>query len=220
MERPGRENHGEESREVSLFCAATLHRFVLPVDFARVNAVTLSEMCSCGKTPLWDSAIPGSRMDTIFAWKYHLGRCGGDGRRLQAHEAFKRSMKDLVLSNVNPGGAAFPASSILIEPSHLRNDRSRPGDILALGGDVHKLDTAMDIASGLTKLCLSSSSKSPDFLKGVERVKFGKERRSINPIASSSTMRLVPMALNHLRLRGAHFQAALKEFASILVTKP
>ncbi len=32
-------------------------------------------------------------------------------------------------------------------------------------------------------------------------------------------MRLVPLALNHLGLRGPHFQALLKEFASILVTK-
>ena len=129
----------------------------------------------------------------------------------------------MVRSNVNPGGAAFPASSILIEPPHLRSDKSRPGDILALGRYVHRLDTAIDlvIASGLTNSCLSSSSKSSDFvLKGAERAKFGKDRRSVNPIASSSTMRFVPLALNHLGLRGAHFQTVLKEFASILVTKP
>ena len=84
------------------------------------------------------------------------------------------------------------------------------------------MDTAMDlvIASGLTKSCLSSSSKSPDFVfKGAERAKFGKDLRSVNPIASSSTMRFVPLALDHLGLRGPHFQAVLKEFASILVTK-
>ncbi len=162
-------------------------------------------------------------MDRIFAWQCHLGRCGGDGRRLQAHESIKTTMRDLVLSNANPGGAAFPASSVLTEPQHLRNDRSRPGDILALGRDVHRMDTIMDIviASGLTKSCLSSSSRSSDFvLKGAERAKFGKDRRSTNPISSSSTMRLVPLALNHLGLRGPHFQALLKEFASILVTKP
>ncbi len=132
-------------------------------------------------------------------------------------------MRDLVLSNVNPGGTAFPASSILIEPPHLRSNRSRPGDILALGRDVHKMDTAMDmvIASGLMKSCLSSSSRSSDLvLKGAKRVKFGKDRRSVNPIASSSTMRFVRLALNHMGLRGPHFQAMLKEFASILVTKP
>ncbi len=82
-----------------------------------------------------------------------MGRCGGDGRRLQAHEVVKRGLRDLVLSNSNPGGASFPASGILIEPPHLRRDKSRPGDIMALGRDVHMLDTAMDlvIASGQTK---------------------------------------------------------------------
>jgi hypothetical protein len=132
-------------------------------------------------------------------------------------------MRDLLLSNVNLRGAASPASSILIEPPHLRSDRSRPGDILALGRDVHRMDTAMDlvIASGLTKSCLSSSSRSSDFvLKGAERVKFGKDKRSVNPIASCSTMRFVPLALNHMELRGPHFQAVRKEFASIMVTKP
>ena len=69
-------------------------------------------------------------------------------------------MKDLVVSNINPGGTAFPASSILIEPPYLRSDRSRPGDILAPGRDVHRMDTAMDMAivSSLMKSCLSSSS--------------------------------------------------------------
>jgi hypothetical protein len=33
-------------------------------------------------------------------------------------------------------------------------------------------------------------------------------------------MRFIPLALNHFGLRGPHFQAVLKEFASILVTKP
>ena len=91
-------------------------------------------------------------------------------------------MRDLVLSNAKPGGATFPASSILIdEPPHLRSDMPRPGDIMALGRDVHMIDTAMDlvIASGLTKSSLSSSSKSSDFiLKATERTKFGKDRRS------------------------------------------
>jgi hypothetical protein len=33
-------------------------------------------------------------------------------------------------------------------------------------------------------------------------------------------MRFVPLALNHLGLRGPHFQAVLKEFATIVVTRP
>ncbi len=133
-------------------------------------------------------------------------------------------MKDLILSNPNPGGAAFPASSILIEPPHLRIGKSRPGDIMALGRDVQRMDdTTMDlvIAPCLTKSCLSSSCKCSDLvLKGVERAKFGKDRRSVNPISSSSTMRFVPLAPNHLGQRGPHFHALLKKFASIMVTKP
>jgi hypothetical protein len=46
MDRPRRENHEEDSRDASLLCAATLHRFGLHVDFERLNADTLPEMCS------------------------------------------------------------------------------------------------------------------------------------------------------------------------------
>ena len=76
----------------------------------------------------------------------------------------KRALKDLVLSSPNPGGPAFPASSVLIEPPHLRRDKSRPGDIMALGRDIHRLDIDIDlvIASGLTKSCLPSSCKSSE----------------------------------------------------------
>ncbi len=143
LDRPGCEDGG--SREAALFCAATLHRFGLPVDYARMKTKTLPESCACCNAPLWDSAIPGTRMDKLFAWQCHVGRCGGDGRRLQAHEVVKRALKDLVLSNSNPGGVAFYASSIIVEPPHLRRGRSRPGDILALGRDVHMLDTVMDL---------------------------------------------------------------------------
>ena len=79
-----------------------------------------------------------------------MGRCGEHGRRLQAHEVVKRALKDLVLSSSNPGGPTFLASNVLIVPPHLRRDKSRPDDIMALGRNVHRLDTAMDlvIASG------------------------------------------------------------------------
>jgi hypothetical protein len=102
-------------------------------------------------------------------------------------------------------------------------DKSCPWDIMALGRDVYRLNTAMDIviASDLTKLCLSTSYKSSDFiLKVAETAKFGKGKMFVNPISSSSTMRFAPLALNHLGLEGSHFQAVLKEFATILVTKP
>jgi hypothetical protein len=90
-------------------------------------------------------------MDKIFAWQCRLERCGGEGRRLQAHDVVKMALKELVLSNSNRGGASFPASNVLVEPPHLRGDNFRPGDVMALGRDVHRLETAMDIviASGL-----------------------------------------------------------------------
>jgi hypothetical protein len=43
---------------------------------------------------------------------------------------------------------------------------------------------------------------------------------SASPISSSSTLRFVPLALNHFGLRGPHFQAVLKEFPTIVVTRP
>jgi hypothetical protein len=67
----------------------------------------------------------------------------------------------------------------VIEPPHLRGDKSRPRDIMALGRNIHMLNNAMDIVidSGLKKACLSSSCKSSDFvLKGAEKAKFGKDR--------------------------------------------
>jgi hypothetical protein len=162
-------------------------------------------------------------MNKLFAWQCHLGRCGGDGKRLQAHEVVERTLRDLVLSNPNPGGVSFPGSSILIQPPHLRRDKFKPGEIMALGRDAHSLDTAMDlvIASGRTKSCLTSSCKSSDFvMKAAEKAKFMKDKNSVSPISASSTMRFVPLALNHFGLRGPHFQVVLKEFATIVVTRP
>ena len=75
-----------------------------------------------------------------------MGRFGGVGRRLQAHDVVKRALKKLVFSKPNPGvGAAFPVFSVLIKPPHLRGDNSRPGKVLPLGRDVNRLDTAMGI---------------------------------------------------------------------------
>ena len=95
--------------------------------------------------------------------------------------------------------------------------------MMALGRDVHMLDTAMDlvIASALQKSCLSSIDKSSDIvLKAAEKSKFKKDLNSAIPIPSSSTMRFVPLALNHFGMRGPHFQAVLNEFAAIVVTRP
>jgi len=79
---------------------------------------------------------------------------------IQAHDVVKRGLKELlVLSNPSPGGEAFPTSSVLIEPPpHLRGDISRPGDVLALGRDVHRMDTAMDIVIALDAYLLHAKA--------------------------------------------------------------
>ncbi len=46
IDRPGAGNIEETSGEASLLCAATLHRFGLPVDYARLKEVTLPKMCA------------------------------------------------------------------------------------------------------------------------------------------------------------------------------
>ena len=62
--------------------------------------------------------------------------------------------------------------------------------------------------------------KAPTFvIRDVEFVKFRKDARSSGPVQSSATRRLIPLALNHLGLRGGYFQAMLKEFVTILVTR-
>ena len=79
---------------------------------------------------------------------------------------------------------------------------------MALGRDVHILDTAMDIviAFGKTKSCLTSSCKSSDFvLKAAEKAKFGKDMKVVNPISNSFRIPFVPLALNLFGMRGPHF---------------
>ena len=77
------------------------------------------------------------------------------------------------------------------------------------------------ITSALKQSCLLQATKGSDYaIRRAESAKFRADARSVGPIQSSSTRRLVPLALNHLGLRGGHFNAVLKEFATILVTRP
>ena len=88
---------------------------------------------------------------------------------------------------------------------------------------MHMKDTVMYIVitSALKQPCLLQSLKGSDYaIRKAESVKFKTYARSSGPIHTSSTRRLVPLALNHLGLRGGHFEAVLKEFATILVTRP
>jgi hypothetical protein len=137
--------------------------------------------------------------------------------RLQAHEKVELALKKLVLSNPNL------VARILIEPQHLRQDKSRPGDIVAMGMGSFLKDTAMEcvIISGLAKSCLSNQAKSSDCsLRLAKKAKFVKDKKFSRSISSSAVMRLIPLAMNHLGLRGPHFQTILKEFATSVVTNP
>ena len=55
-----------------------------------------------------------------------MRRCGGDGRRTQAHEVVKLAIKRLALCNHDPGGIAIPPNQLILEARHLRNYASRP----------------------------------------------------------------------------------------------
>jgi hypothetical protein len=131
-------------------------------------------------------------------------------------------MKHLVLSCSEPAGQAFLKESVLVEPPHLRMDKTRPGDIYALGNGLHRRDSVMDIVitSAMQRSCLLNSSKSSDFaIRKAENEKFRKDARSAGPIQNCPTKRFIPLAMNHFGLRGGHFNAALKEFATLLVLR-
>jgi hypothetical protein len=88
---------------------------------------------------------------------------------------------------------------------------------------MHRKDTVMAIVitSAIKQSCLLQSTKGSDYaIRKAEFVKFRADARSTGPIQSSSTRRLVPLALNHMGLRGGHFATVLKEFATIMVTRP
>ena len=144
MDCPGSMAHAELSEGV-LYCASMLHRFGLPYDYAKLDYFTLPESCPCCSASLRDSNQHPTRPERIFTWQCHAGRCGGDGRRIQAHEVFKLVVNRMVMTSSSHGGSVFPAASVLIEPMHLRRDRSRPGDVYAIGNGMHMKDTFMDI---------------------------------------------------------------------------
>ncbi len=158
----------------------------------------------------------------LINWQTHLGRCGGDGRCLQAHEIVKLSLKRLALSNADPGGVAIPSGQLLIEPRHLRSDDSRPGDLYAVAGGLHAKDAAMDlmVTSSLSISTLLHTSKSFDYaLRLVENKKFNKDLRNPEHLQHSATQRFIPLVLNQCGKRGPHFEATLREFASLLIKR-
>ncbi len=118
-----------------------------------------------------------SRCGRIFVWQCHMGRCGGDGRRMHVHEAMKLTVKRFVLSCPDPVGCGFPSASVLIEPRHLRQDNSRPWDIFFMGNRMHIKDSVMGVvvALAMQKSCLTQSITSSDYVIKKQRTRsFGR----------------------------------------------
>jgi hypothetical protein len=77
------------------------------------------------------------------------------------------------------------------------------------------------VTSSMHESCLSQLTKSSVYaIRKAENVKFRKDTISTGPIKFSSTMRFIPLAMNHFGLRDNHFNAALREFASHLAMRP
>ncbi len=95
-------------------------------------------------------------------------------------------MKRLVPTSPSPGGSIFPSASILIEPTHLRQDMSRTGDVYAVGNRMHMKDTMMGIVitpSALKQQCLLYSTKRSDYaIRKAESIKFRADSRFTDPI--------------------------------------
>jgi hypothetical protein len=91
-----------------------------------------------------------------------------------------------------------------------------------MGNGMRRKGSVMNVVvtSGMSKSCLNQSIKSSDYvIKKAKNQKFGKDTKSSRHVQLSSTMRFIPLAMNHFGLQGCHFNAALREFASHLVMR-
>ena len=130
-----------------------------------------------------------------------------------------------MLCNPDPGGrgVAIPSNQLILEAKHLRSDNSRLGDMYAIAGGLHAKDATMDmvLCSTLSKSCLLQSSTSSDFaLRQAEANKFRKDLKNREPLQLSATQRFIPLAMNQCGRRGPHFDAILREMASLLIKRP
>jgi hypothetical protein len=222
MDRPEIYSHLDISDSI-LYSASTLHLQGLPFDYDALKSVRPPDECPTCSAPLTDPARMIPLHERLFSWQTHMARCGGDGRRSHAHEVVKLAVKRLALCNPDPGGVAIPPNQLILEARHLRSDSSRPGDLYALAGGLHAKDTAMDVVimSTLTKSCLFQSSSSSDFaLRQAENNKFNKDLRNSEPLQFSATKRFIPLAMNQFGRRGPHFEAVLREHASLMIKRP
>ena len=71
------------------------------------------------------------------------------------------------------------------------------------------------------KSCLLHSPSSSDFaIRQAENNKFNKDLRNNEPLHYSNMQRFIPSAMNQCGRRGPHFEATLREHASLFIKRP
>ncbi len=68
-------------------------------------------------------------------------------------------------------------------------------------------------------LLLQSSSSSDFAIRQAENKKFTKDLRKPEPLQHSNTQRFIPLAMNQCGRRGPHFEAILREHASLMIRR-
>ena len=128
MGRPSGYEHMDLSESI-MYSASTLNLHGLSYDFAFLQSLVPPSCCPICDALLTNPMEPEPLHMRQFTWQSHMGRCGGDGRCLQAHGIVKLSLERLALSNANLRGVSIPFGQLLIEPRHLRSDDSRQRDL-------------------------------------------------------------------------------------------
>ena len=85
---------------------------------------------------------------------------------------------------------------------------------------LHAKDGATDlmVTSSRSKSALLHSSQSSNYaLRLAENIKFTKDLSSTDPLQLSATQRFIPLVQNQCGKRGPHFEATLREFATLLI---
>jgi len=76
------------------------------------------------------------------------------------------------------------------------------------------------VTSSISSSTLLHSAKSSEYaLRQDENIKFSKDLRSPEPLQQSASQRFIPLVMNQCGRRGAHFNATLLEFATLLVKR-
>ena len=111
MDRPEKYSHLDLSESL-LYSASTLHLHGLLFDYDALRCVEPPDSCPVFSTALTDPLQHKSLHKRLYSWQSHMGRCGGGGRRTEAHEVVKLVIKRLALCNHDRGALrSHPTSS-------------------------------------------------------------------------------------------------------------